>query len=112
MRAYNESTIKALWGSVEKWFHIWEGTIQDLGCTNCPLCNLFVDNGCKGCPVSNHTGKTSCYNTPYYDFRSACNRNNNYREWAYFARTDQERQLAQAMYAYLVDLALSVTIEF
>lgn len=61
-------TLDALRGSIAKWEAIVDGTGEDLGTSNCPLCHEFYNNGCVGCPVSAATGKPRCGGTPYDDY--------------------------------------------
>lgn len=62
-----KETSTALLGSIEKWEKIADGTGQDLGVKNCPLCQLYHDayQGCRGCPVEHRTGEDFCISTPY-----------------------------------------------
>lgn len=61
----DETTRKALKGSIRKWVMIVNGTGIDDGADNCPLCRLFFDGGCKGCPVAEATGDARCIGSPY-----------------------------------------------
>lgn len=61
-------TLKALRGSIAKWQAIVNGTGEDMGINNCPLCKLFHRDGCIGCPVMNKTGYPYCSKTPYDTF--------------------------------------------
>lgn len=61
----NRETLKALRGSIRKWEKIVDGTDEDRGHRNCPLCALFFDDNCRGCPVSDATGQCGCNDTPY-----------------------------------------------
>lgn len=61
-------TLKALKGSIRKWERIVQGTGQDDGSGNCPLCRLFIHEDCKGCPVSRASGQSSCLKTPYMEW--------------------------------------------
>ena len=66
----NASTLKALKGSIEKWEKICEGTREDQGMANCPLCAAFADcrstaTRCFKCPVFLKTGHSGCQSTPY-----------------------------------------------
>jgi hypothetical protein len=62
-------TLKALRGSIAKWQAIVDGTGEDHGPRNCPLCKLFYfDGDCDGCPVRENTGVGSCVRTPYTDY--------------------------------------------
>lgn len=65
-------TLKALRGSIAKWEGVVAGTIEDKGPSNCPLCQLFIDNDdCAGCPVAAFTGEDGCGDTPYEDYSAA-----------------------------------------
>jgi len=61
----NRKTETALRGSIRKWQGIVDGTVEDEGVRNCPLCRLFFDNDCEGCPVSEDTGETYCDGSPF-----------------------------------------------
>jgi hypothetical protein len=66
----DERTLTALKGSIAKWEAIVDGTGEDKGPENCPLCGLFNNqvnpwNFCVGCPVRAATGVKLCENTPY-----------------------------------------------
>lgn len=63
----DDRTLAALRGSIAKWEAIVDGTGEDQGTNNCPLCHEFYNNGCVGCPVSAATGKPRCDGTPYYN---------------------------------------------
>lgn len=73
----DERTLTALKGSIAKWEGIVAGTIEDLGCDNCPLCLEFnedyvdIEQTCGGCPVYRATGRTACQGTPYGDWSRA-----------------------------------------
>lgn len=47
---------EAVHGGIEKWDRIIDGTGEDTGCANCPLCHEF--NSCKEC-LFNCGGGTS-----------------------------------------------------
>lgn len=69
-------TLAALRGSIAKWRAIVEGTGEDKGIDNCPLCLKFNSRypaknlGCNGCPVYQRTGQDSCSGTPYDEYLS------------------------------------------
>jgi hypothetical protein len=75
------ATLKALRGSITKWESIVEGTGEDIGSGNCPLCKRFNDapyqqTDCQTvtgemCPVYLATGQISCDGSPYEDWRIA-----------------------------------------
>lgn len=74
---YNAATLDALRGSIAKWEAIVDGTGEDNGWKNCPLCLLFNNRSgeitnkyCRGCPVAD-AGHTRCDHTPYADFVEA-----------------------------------------
>ena len=61
--------LAALRGSIEKWQGIVDGTVEDRGPMNCPLCLMFNPSviqgadraaGCAGCPVKLKTGHDFC----------------------------------------------------
>jgi len=65
-----ESTLKALKGSIRKWWHIAYSDGQDGGVMNCALClefyNFPID--CYSCPVQEATGYPFCENSPYSEW--------------------------------------------
>lgn len=65
---YSTETIEALKGSIQKWQNIVDGTGEDLGTKNCPLCQLYWEDSCSGCPVFDKTQYNYCYTTPYWDY--------------------------------------------
>ena len=70
----NKKTYLALQGSIAKWEGIVDGSVEDEGSDNCPLCQMFFGKSranCNGCPVMEATGLTSCSSTPYDDFCDA-----------------------------------------
>lgn len=66
-------TLIALRGSIAKWQAIVDGTGEDHGTANCPLCAMFYAgrDDCAGCPVRAHTGQPNCEDTPYMDYIEA-----------------------------------------
>jgi hypothetical protein len=73
-------TLKALKGSIRKWQRIVDGSGEDDGCDNCPLCDRFNyappysctrDDGGECCPVFVATGEPYCSNSPYPDWALA-----------------------------------------
>lgn len=64
----DNKTLDALKGSIAKWQAIVDGTGEDLGCDNCPLCQLFWDNECVNCPVYEKTGEWRCDGSPYINY--------------------------------------------
>jgi hypothetical protein len=66
----NAETLAALRGSIAKWQAIVDGTGEDNGAENCPLCQMFRTdkNLCTGCPVAEKTGRPFCWGSPYRDF--------------------------------------------
>jgi hypothetical protein len=62
-------TRKALEGSIKKWQMIVDGTGEDHGSKNCPLCAMFLGTGsCRGCPIFEKTKLSLCWNTPYVKY--------------------------------------------
>jgi hypothetical protein len=64
----DDRTLEALRGSIKKWEKIVEGTGEDAGTDNCPLCHLFYNDDeimCKGCPVAEAVDFPGCVSTPY-----------------------------------------------
>lgn len=69
-------TLEALRGSIHKWEKIVAGTGEDLGCKNCPLCQLFhttsdIDQLCDNCPVFENTKERFCGGSPYIEYADA-----------------------------------------
>lgn len=64
----NEETKEATLGSIEKWKKIEDGTGEDLGTENCPLCHMFRDDDCMGCPVAEEAEEMGCGGSPYVDW--------------------------------------------
>ncbi len=70
---------KALKGSIRKWQRIVNGTGENNGADNCPLCKLYVrrlnpqhiKDDCEGCPIMKVTGLWQCRGTPYYECGNA-----------------------------------------
>jgi len=63
-----KQTVRAIWGSIEKWVKIIRLEGWDEQANNCPLCALFYTkrkNHCLGCPIFLATGARYCRNTPY-----------------------------------------------
>jgi hypothetical protein len=71
------ATLRALRGSIAKWQAIVDGTGEDKGHSNCPLCQMFYDEHndgqscCAGCPVADATDSTCCVDSPYDDWCAA-----------------------------------------
>lgn len=69
----DKTTLKALKGSIHKWWSIAYDNGIDRGMKNCPLCKTFYnsysywlsEDGCSNCPVYKDTGKGGCTDTPY-----------------------------------------------
>jgi hypothetical protein len=60
-------TRTALEGSIAKWQAIVDGTGEDHGTENCPLCLMFFNKyHCSGCPVKEYTGESHCELSPYH----------------------------------------------
>jgi hypothetical protein len=77
----NKKTLKALHGSIKKWKSIVDGSGEDRGAKNCPLCRLFLnENECKGCPVFERTGYACCDETPF-------------REWSEYISSSMENKV-------------------
>jgi hypothetical protein len=62
--------LRALEGSIKKWRAILEGTGEDKGTQNCPLCIAFFNAlgslvCCNGCPVASRRARVACRLTPY-----------------------------------------------
>lgn len=100
---------EALDGSISKWFKIVNGTGEDNGADDCPLCHLF--NGrindrsynCNGCPIREDTGKDFCDNTPYVQWDRAYYESLDNDQGGY-DHTPQSFNAALGMYDYLVKL--------
>jgi len=62
----NKVTLEALNGSIKKWQDIVDGTGEDNGWRNCPLCVMFLDErSCDRCPISEAVDDTGCTGTPH-----------------------------------------------
>jgi hypothetical protein len=67
-RNWNNGT--PLGGSIQKWQDIMDGTAEDEGVRNCPLCRLYYNPEfggfpCAGCIIRETTRKPFCIGTPY-----------------------------------------------
>lgn len=72
--------LQALKGSIEKWQGIVNGTENDDGAENCPLCKLYLhadgidadededEDTCLECPISIKVNDIMCGSTPYQDW--------------------------------------------
>ena len=70
MAEMDAETLEALKGSIAKWEKITAGTGQDMGASNCSLCQMFhksagLSLSCAGCPVAEATGAFGCDGSPY-----------------------------------------------
>ena len=70
-----ERQIKALEGSIEKWWCIVHDGAEDDGPNDCPCCKEFRTRddeteliNCDNCPVFEDTKQTGCGGTPYWDY--------------------------------------------
>lgn len=63
--AMDERTLEALRGSIAKWEGIVAGTVRNEGSSNCPLCQLYINDNCKGCPVFREARIGACRDTPF-----------------------------------------------
>ena len=67
----DKDTAEKLEGSIVKWEGIVDGTVENDGPRNCPLCQKFAHAGmplgerCNGCPVMERTGQRGCNGSPY-----------------------------------------------
>jgi hypothetical protein len=102
----NAKTLKALKGSISKWQSIVNGTGEDKGPSNCPLCKLFFlsrsmnAEGCSGCPVFSKTGLLECNGTPYKKWVL----HNAMAPFPFKATNDKLRKLANAELEFLKSL--------
>ena len=75
---YDADTLTALQASIQHWKDIEAGVEDELGYSNCALCQRFNIIGeiprCTGCPVYKKTGHRVCRNTPYTDWAVAIRR--------------------------------------
>lgn len=116
----NADTRKALIGSIAKWQAIVDGTGEDKGADNCPLCRRFDDEerytddegrrryrSCvtergERCPVTLKTGMVSCEGSPYVQWTRL------YHSFEcggpYVANTPERLAAAQAELAFLQSL--------
>ena len=103
-----DSMMRALWASCEKWFLVYDRKITDIGAANCALCKYSKErskklgywNYCGACPVHIKAGSTNCGNTPYEIWRDL--QEMNVGNWK--ADTPELRQVALEEYQFLVDL--------
>jgi len=102
----NEITLKALKGSVEKWYNILHREDEDNLAENCPLCVEFRKGGCKGCPVSKKAGENFCHRTPWEEWINHQHSEHGESDIdnCYKIYCDTCRKLAQAEYDFLRDL--------
>jgi hypothetical protein len=61
----DDKTRAALEGSIAKWQAIVDGTGEDHGPWDCPLCTLYWRYDCLDCPVYDKAGRRKCRGTPY-----------------------------------------------
>jgi len=90
-------TLKALNGSIRKWWLIAEGRGVDLGIANCHLCKLFYGVFCHGCPVEKESHEDGCEGTPYVAWSKK-------RTPGGCVITEKQQWLALDMWLYLVSL--------
>lgn len=84
---YDDGTIKALDGGIDKWEGIYAGKIPDMGHANCDLCKLFIEDKCKDCPVAHYVGVPLCEKTPYVAWYFEGPRDG-------YARTERDKELS------------------
>jgi len=95
-------TMTALEGSIKKWEGIVNGTHQNMGSLDCPLCRQFYDEDifgeivCTGCPVAEKVKTHCCRGTPYLEAASVL-RNG-------FAVTPETREAAKKELEFLKSL--------
>jgi hypothetical protein len=81
MIKWDDKTIEALKGSIEKWRRIREEDGIDNGSRDCPLCDIYwkevdlendenIEVRCFFCPVYESTGQHACEGSPYKKWRS------------------------------------------
>jgi hypothetical protein len=74
----NKKTLHVLKLSIQKWRGVCRGK-EDHGVQDCALCQIFMKNGrCGECPVRQHSGKHSCFGTPYASWSTHHQANHNY----------------------------------
>lgn len=93
--------MKALEGSIEKWYKIWQGEGEDRGTDNCPLCKEFIEAFCKRCPVKKKTGRLYCHSTPYKEW---CMHGDRVHKSSEKVQCDVCKGIARAEYEFLVSL--------
>lgn len=98
----------ALQGSIAKWQAILDGTGEDRGIANCPLCKLFWIGGCLGCPVYSLTGFSGCRESPYEAWDKYTTENGS---GLFGVFDNQSRDLAKAELDFLISLLPSGTDE-
>lgn len=82
-------TLEALRGSIAKWEGVVDGTVEEQGAVNCPLCHRFADGLCRGCPAMEATGQKYCQGSPYHDYADA-EENGNEDEMAHQAEAERD----------------------
>lgn len=112
-KEYSKETIKALDGSINKWFDVtFRGSI-DNGWKDCPLCYIFNTSGkvsCMGCPIAEDvrfTGQENplhvgCSSTPYKNWTQVTPINDRK------VHDDSSATAAYNFYKWLVDLRARV----
>lgn len=89
------ATLKALQESIRHWERIVDGTEAENGGENCPLCHRFETRDCahpktgEECPVLLASGNIQCRDTPFSDWRRACEERIPYAQWPYFVSDDE-----------------------
>jgi len=99
----DEDTRMALEGSIDKWQKIVDGTGEDLGVDNCPLCQMFKtqeEDSCEGCPVMEMTGEPNCRLSPYVSWSTIVG----YGSIKDFNNPSLAMRLAQAELDFLISL--------
>lgn len=99
-------TLTALRGSIAKWRAIVDGTGEDHGADNCPLCEAFFDGPddddpiCVGCPVA-EARRPNCAQTPYWNWRELFSVES---RWPLRAGTIKQKVAAKAELDFLISL--------
>jgi len=104
----DNNTLKALQGSIAKWEGIVNGTSEDNGSENCPLCLMYNNDistriECAGCPVAAAAADFGCGGTPYTDW-SDYQHINGYRGFPQRVFDDCSREIAQEELDFLKSL--------
>lgn len=106
-----ETVEEAMELSIKKWATIVEKLkegyeIRSFGAYSCGLCQKFM--GCDECPIYKKTGKTSCFGTPYYDFRANQSVKNAEAELVFLQKLAEEQKIVQYNETLIKDIKAEI----